>query len=92
MSYKKSQHNSEPKKQGNQLKNVALVSGLAFQMAAITGLGGYIGYKLDEHYQNENNILTILLTFIGFGIAMYGVVKIANKLSNQKNASDDQRN
>lgn len=89
MSYKKDQHNTEPEKQGNQLRNVALVSGLAFQMAAVTGLGGYVGYKLDEHYQNESNILTILLTFIGFGIAMYGVVKIANKLSHQKNHSDD---
>jgi F0F1-type ATP synthase assembly protein I len=61
-------------------------------MAAVTGLGAYIGFKLDEYYQNENNILTILLTFIGFGIAMYGVVKIANKLSNQNTHSNDKGN
>jgi F0F1-type ATP synthase assembly protein I len=60
-------------------------------MAAITALGAYIGFKLDAHYQNENDILTILLTFIGFAIAMYFVVKQANKLSNQKSDPNDER-
>ncbi|MBT8253303.1 MAG: AtpZ/AtpI family protein [Flavobacteriaceae bacterium] len=51
-------------------------------MAIITGLGAYIGFKIDEHYQMEEPISTIIGTFIGFAIAMYGVVKQANKLSN----------
>ncbi|MBT8265570.1 MAG: AtpZ/AtpI family protein [Bacteroidia bacterium] len=50
-------------------------------MAAITGLGAYIGYRLDEHYQNENDIYTIILTFIGFAIAMYFVLKQINSLT-----------
>ena len=50
-------------------------------MAAITGLGAFIGIKLDEHYTNENPIYTIIGTFIGFGVAMYFVIKQANKLS-----------
>ena len=86
MSNKKSQQKDPvEKKRGNQLKNVALLSGIAFQMAIITGLGAYIGHRLDLHYSNETPIITIILTFIGFGISMYMVVKQTNKLTNQKN-------
>ncbi|MBT8273381.1 MAG: AtpZ/AtpI family protein [Bacteroidia bacterium] len=59
-------------------------------MAAITGLGAYIGYKLDEHYQNETPIYTILLTFIGFSIAMYNVIKQANKISKSNDDAYDE--
>ena len=88
MSNQKSQHKDPQKKRGNQLKNVALLSGIAFQMAIITGLGAFIGHKLDQHYSNETPIFTIVLTFIGFGIAMYMVVKQTNKLTNQKDDHD----
>lgn len=81
MTNKKNQSNKEPKKQGNQLKTVATLSGVAFQMAAITGLGAYIGVKLDAHYQNDNDIFTIILTFVGFAIAMYFVLKQINALT-----------
>lgn len=78
---RKNQPNKDKKKQGNQLKTVVALSGVAFQMAAITGLGAYIGYRLDQHYQNENDIYTIILTFIGFAIAMYFVLKQINSLT-----------
>lgn len=81
MTNKKSQSNKNQKKQGSQLKTVAKLSGIAFQMAAITGLGAYIGYKLDERYQNENAIFTIILTFAGFAIAMYFLLKQINNLT-----------
>ncbi|NNK87003.1 MAG: AtpZ/AtpI family protein [Flavobacteriaceae bacterium] len=50
-------------------------------MAVITGIGAYIGYKLDEHYTTAEPIYTIIGTFIGFGIAMYLLVKQVNKFS-----------
>lgn len=58
-----------------------MLTGIAFQLAVVTGLGGFIGWKIDEHYQIENSIATIFGTFIGFAVAMYGVVKQINKLS-----------
>ncbi len=76
------QKNQPRKKQERPLKKVALLTGLAFQMAIITGLGAFVGYKLDERYNIEDSIYTIIGTFIGFAIAMYMVVKQANKLSN----------
>ena len=72
---------NQPRKKGKQLKQVAVLSGIAFQLAIITGLGAFIGFKLDERYSTKEPIYTIIGTFIGFGIAMYGVVKQVNKVS-----------
>ena len=71
----------QQQKRGKRLIQVAALSGLAFQLAIITGIGAYIGYKLDENYNTEEPIYTIIGTFIGFGIAMYFLVKQVNKFS-----------
>lgn len=72
---------NQQQKRGKRLKQVAALSGLAFQLAVITGIGAYVGYKLDEHYTTREPIYTIIGTFIGFGIAMYFLVKQVNKFS-----------
>lgn len=72
---------NQPKKRGKQLKQVAVLSGIAFQLAIITGIGAFIGYKLDERFSTKEPIYTILGTFIGFALAMYGVVKQVNKIT-----------
>ena len=82
MSNNNQQKNQQaPRKQGKQLRQVAILSGIAFQMAAITGIGAYIGHRIDQNSSREIPLATILGTFIGFGIAMYLVVKQVNKLN-----------
>ena len=81
MNSNNNQKNKPSQKQEKPLRKVALLSGLAIQMSVITGLGAYLGYQLDIKQTNEELIWTIVGTFVGFGIAMYLVVKQANKLS-----------
>jgi len=48
---------------------------MAFQMAAILGIGVFIGIKLDEHFGTEKPYLTALCAIIAFPIAFYTSVK-----------------
>jgi len=44
---------------------------MAFQMAAIIGLGSWGGYKLDEIYENKTPVFTIVLSLVSIFAAMY---------------------
>lgn len=61
----------EPKQPNSFLK----YSNLAFQMAAIIGLSSWGGIKLDEYYQNKNQVFTIVLSLLGIFAALYVVLK-----------------
>jgi F0F1-type ATP synthase assembly protein I len=50
-------------------------SNLAIQMAVTIGLGAWGGKKLDEHFQNEKPICTIILSLLGIFTALYLVLK-----------------
>lgn len=63
------------KKQSKPLNAYAKYSGLGIQMAVIIGGGCYGGYKLDEYYKNTTPILTIILSLVSIGLAMYIVLK-----------------
>ncbi len=63
-----------PKRNGN-LKNVAVLSGIAFEMGAIIFLAAKGGIWLDEHYKNEKRIYTALATLIGVAISIWVVLR-----------------
>jgi hypothetical protein len=63
-----------PKKKNN-LKNVAMLSGIAFEMGAIIFLAAKGGIWLDEHYQTEKRIFTAIATLIGVAIAIWVVLR-----------------
>jgi ATP synthase protein I len=65
----------ENKKPQKPLNAYAKYSSLGFQMAAIIGGGTYGGYRLDQYYQNETPIFTIVLSLVSIGIAMYLILK-----------------
>ena len=44
-------------------------------MAAIIGLSSWGGIKLDEYYQNKNQVFTIVLSLLGIFAALYVVLK-----------------
>ena len=62
-----------PKK--NNFKNVAILSGIAFEMGAIIFLAAKAGIWLDEHYQTEKRIYTAIATLIGVAISIWVVLR-----------------
>lgn len=71
----------KPRKEKNStLKNVALLSGIAFEMGAIIYLAAQGGIWLDEKYQNEKRIYTAIATIIGVAISMWVVLRQIKKV------------
>ncbi|UII77562.1 AtpZ/AtpI family protein [Flagellimonas sp. HMM57] len=62
-----------PKK--NNLKNAAMLSGIAFEMGAIIFLSVKGGKWLDTHYENEKNIFTVIATLLGVAISIWVVLQ-----------------
>ena len=54
-------------------------SSIGFQMLATIGLFAFIGYKIDEHQQNEKPLITAILSLIGVVVSLYQVVRQLNK-------------
>lgn len=65
----------EDKGKKNNLKNIALLSGIAFEMGAIIFLAAKGGLWLDAQYQNEKRIYTAIATLIGVAIAIWVVLR-----------------
>jgi F0F1-type ATP synthase assembly protein I len=63
-----------PKKKNN-LRNIAMLSGIAFEMGAIIFLTAKGGMWLDEHYQTEKRIFTAIATLIGVAISIWVVLR-----------------
>jgi hypothetical protein len=59
----------------NNLKNVAMLSGIAFEMGAIIFLAAKGGIWLDEHFNNEKRIYTAFATLIGVAISIWIVLR-----------------
>ncbi len=69
---------SKPK---NQTKYWLSLTGIAVQMGVIIYLGAWFGGWLDEKYQKDNNIFTIVFTLFAVVISMYLVIKQTKKLN-----------
>ncbi|MBD1259988.1 AtpZ/AtpI family protein [Maribacter polysiphoniae] len=65
----------KPPKKKNNLRNVAMLSGIAFEMGAIIYLAAQGGMWLDEHYQTEKRIYTAIATLFGVAIAIWVVLR-----------------
>jgi hypothetical protein len=59
----------------NNLRNVALLSGIAFEMGAIIYLSVQGGKWLDGHYDMENKTFTIIATLLGVAISIWVVLR-----------------
>lgn len=57
---------------------------MAVQMGVTIGGGAWLGNYLDNRYQNEKPIWTIVLSLFGIGVALYMVISGVKKM-NQKN-------
>lgn len=66
-----------PKKteKSDSLNAYARYAGIAFQMLAIIGVGTFAGVQLDEYYENNSNLYTIILSLSSVIIAIVIVIK-----------------
>lgn len=64
-----------PEDKNSTLKNVAILSGIAFEMGAIIYLAAQGGIWLDEHYKNEKGIYTAIATLLGVAISLWVVLR-----------------
>lgn len=67
-----------PKKKGN--KNYLILTGIAFEMGVIIYLAVQGGKWLDEHYQIEKNIFTVIATLLGVAISIWVVLRQLKKM------------
>jgi len=63
------------KEKKNNLKNIAVLSGIAFEMGAIIFLAAKGGIWLDAHYRTEKRIFTAIATCIGVAISIWVVLR-----------------
>jgi ATP synthase protein I len=73
--------NRSPRKQPNQFLRF---SNLGIQMGVIIGLSTWGGMKLDEHFGTRKPYITIVLSLLGIGAALYVVIRDVTKQQNDK--------
>ena len=65
------------------LNKYARFSGMAVQMGVTIGLGAWGGSKLDEVYQIESKLFTIVLSLLGIAAGLYLVLKEIIKMQKE---------
>ena len=65
-------------------RQYGIYSAIVFQMLAIIALGFWGGKKLNDYYEVKNNLLTVGIGFLGFGLSLYSTVKALNRVNNEK--------
>ena len=65
----------------NQLKHVAILSGIGIQMGVIIYLFVRLGKWLDATYNNNEKLYIIFCTLFGVAVSLYVVVKQLNRIN-----------
>ena len=74
--HSKKQDSRIPKKNNNRkFFNYAKYSGIAFQFAALIGLGFYGGSRLDKYLELQKPIFTAVFALLGVIIGIYFAIK-----------------
>ena len=67
--------NEDQKKfEKNGLRQYGVLSAIVFQMLATMGLSFWGGKKMSDYFSIENNLLTVLIGFLGMGLAFYNLL------------------
>ncbi len=69
-------------------KNNLKFSSLGFQMAITIGLGAWLGNYLDNKYETENPVYTIIIILLAIAISFYNLIREVNKL-NKENENEE---
>jgi F0F1-type ATP synthase assembly protein I len=68
------------KKPGKQLKNAAVLMGIAVQMGITIYLFVLLGKFLDTKFNNGDKLYIIIMTLLGVAISLYAVIKQVNRI------------
>jgi F0F1-type ATP synthase assembly protein I len=69
------------KKPGKQLKNAAVLMGIAIQMGVTIYLFVLLGKFLDTKYSSGDKLYIIVMTLLGVAISLYAVIKQVNRIN-----------
>lgn len=72
--------NNNDKKPGKQLKNLAILSGIAIQMGVTIYLFVVLGKWLDTKFNQGDKLFVIITTLLGVAISLYMVIKQVNRI------------
>lgn len=75
--------NQKHRKKQNLVKYSKL-TGLAFQIGITIYIFAFIGKKLDERFQNEKKILTMVFVLAGMILSIYSLIIQLKKLEEKK--------
>lgn len=67
--------NKDLKKKNNTLNSYARFSSIAIQMFVIIGIGTFGGIKIDDYFQNKNDLFTIILSLLSVILSILYVVR-----------------
>jgi len=76
-----SKYPSDKPNKNKRVRQYAKYSGLPFQLFGLIAIFGYLGFKLDNYFQNQNQYLTASFILIAFVAFMY---KLFVMLNNEK--------
>ena len=68
-------------KKSKRIRQYSKYTGLPYQLLGFICVFGFIGYKLDQYFQNQNYYITAFLIIVGFGLFMYKLLVV---LKNEK--------
>jgi F0F1-type ATP synthase assembly protein I len=68
------------KKPGKQLKNLAVLSGIAIQMGVTIYLFVVLGKWLDAKFYQGDKLFIIICTLLGVAVSLYMVIKQVNRI------------
>lgn len=72
--------NNNDKKPEKQLKNLAVLSGIAIQMGVTIYLFVVLGKWLDAKFNQGDKLFLIITTLLGVAISLYMVIKQVNRI------------
>ena len=81
-------------KQKKQLKNkkkrhsLIVFSQIGLQMSIIIASGVFIGYELDEIFESESRIFTVIISLLFILLSIYYVIKQVSKYSESEKNLD----
>ncbi|MFD0834710.1 AtpZ/AtpI family protein [Mariniflexile aquimaris] len=72
--------NNQKQEPKNQLKNAAVLIGIAIQMGVTIYLFVLLGKFLDSKFNDGNKLYIIIMTLMGVAISLYSVIKQVNRI------------
>ncbi len=68
----------------NSMRQYGVYSSIVFQMLATMGISFWGGKKLNDHFEIQNNLLTLLIGLLGMALAFYNLLRQLKNIQNHE--------